>query len=259
MNDARPAAPQATGAAAPARAPGTAAVTRARSDAATALTIVYEDEHLLVVEKPSGLVVHPAYRHADGTFWDALVALFAARGSATRPHLLHRLDRDTSGLLCVPKHAEANRRLVRAMNRGRFRKGYLALVHGRPPHEGVVDAPLARDPRDRRLVCVRDDGRPARTRYRTLRRVAGYALLRVYLETGRTHQIRAHLRAIGHPIAGDPLYSEGSAIVGRLFLHADVLSFPHPYEPRPVDCRCPLPPDLRQAISALAASHHAAR
>jgi 23S rRNA pseudouridine1911/1915/1917 synthase len=225
------------------------------ADATSDLSILYEDEHLLVAEKRSGLVVHPAYRHADGTFWDALVALFAARGDGTRPFLLHRLDRDTSGLLCVPKHADANRRLVRALSRGEFTKGYLALVHGWPPSDGVIDAPLARDPRDRRLVCVRDEGKPARTLYRALRRAPGYCLLRIYPQSGRTHQIRAHLTAIGHPIAGDPLYSDGIAPVGRLFLHADLLRFPHPYERRVLVCRSPLPSDLRRALGALASRH----
>ncbi|HWE60121.1 MAG TPA: RNA pseudouridine synthase, partial [Chloroflexota bacterium] len=183
--------------------------------------------------------------------WNLLLARFEARGVGTRPYLLHRLDRDTSGLLCVPKHAAANRRLVRAMRHGRFTKGYLALVHGRPPLGGMIDAPLGRDATDRRLVRVREDGQAARTRYRTLRRLPDYTLLRVQLETGRTHQIRAHLAAIGHPIAGDPLYGPEPRAVERLFLHADTLIFPHPWAAGLVTCRSPLPPALRLALLTL--------
>src|SRR5579864_7324972 len=117
--------------------------------------IVYEDEDLLVVEKPSGMVVHPAYRNPDGTLWNLLAPRYSGHGAGTRLYLLHRLDRPTSGLLCLPKGAEANRALVRAMSQGRFVKGYLALVHGRPPIRGTIDAPLARDGADRRRVCVR--------------------------------------------------------------------------------------------------------
>src|SRR5713226_8136963 len=122
------------------------------------ITIVYEDGDVLVVEKPYGMVVHPAYRHAAGTLWDLLVPLFATRGLG-RPHLLHRLDRDTSGLLCVPKHLAAHRALERALRHGRFAKGYLALVHGSPPDAVTIDAPLARDPADRRRVIVLQEGK----------------------------------------------------------------------------------------------------
>ena len=138
------------------------------------------------------------------------------------------------------------------MIRGRYNKGYLALVHGRPPPLGVIDAPLARDQTDRRLVRVREDGQPARTHYRTLRRLPEYTLLRVRLETGRTHQIRAHLASIGHPIAGDPLYGPTPRVMERLFLHADTLIFPHPCAPRMVACRSPLPPTLRRTLCRLA-------
>jgi 23S rRNA pseudouridine1911/1915/1917 synthase len=215
--------------------------------------IVFEDGDLLVVEKPHGMVVHPAYLHPDGTFWDLLLPLFAERGLG-RPKLLHRLDRDTSGLLCVPKHPAAHRILERAIRGGRFHKEYLALVHGATPPDGSIDAPLGRDPDDRRRVCVRDDGRPARTRYRTVRRLPGFSLLRVTLETGRTHQIRAHLVSIGHPIAADPTYGTLIDAVPRLFLHADRLAFPHPSRRDLLHCRSPLPLDLRDALHHLASA-----
>lgn len=212
------------------------------------VTIVYEDHDLLVVEKPHGLVVHPAYRHPNGTLWDLLTPLFAAREIEERPRLLHRLDRDTSGLLCVPKQIAAHRFLERALQAGHFEKGYLAMVDGRPADTGMIDAPLGRAAEDRRRVVVRADGKHARTHYRTLRRLPGHALLRVRLETGRTHQIRAHLVHIGHPLAGDPLYNPGSTVAPRLFLHADRLAFPHPDGRRMIHCHSPLPFDLRLAL-----------
>lgn len=222
----------------------------------TGLQIHHEDDDLLVVEKPSGMVVHPAYRNPDGTLWDLLLPLFAARGLG-RPHLLHRLDRDTSGLLCVPKRLAAHRILERAIRGGRFQKRYLALVHGHPAPAAVIDAPLGRDPLDRRLVRVREDGQRARTLFRIVRRVPGYSLLRVTLETGRTHQIRAHLAAIGHPLAGDPLYGPRPPTLPRLFLHADRLAFPHPSRPGLLRCHSPLPPDLRLALHRLARADRA--
>lgn len=221
---------------------------------AASISIIYEDDDLLVVEKPHGLVVHPAYMHPDGTLWDLLVPLFQARGIAGRPGLLHRLDRDTSGLLCVPKLPAAHRALERALRAGRFTKGYLALVHGQPPLQDTIDAPLARDPANHRFVRVRPDGQPARTHYRTIRRLPDYALLRIRLETGRTHQIRAHLAAIGHPVAGDPLYGPNPPAVARLFLHADSLIFPHPDGLRTIACRSPLPHDLRCTLCHLVMS-----
>lgn len=217
------------------------------------VVIVYEDHDLLVVDKPHGLVVHPAYRHPDGTLWDLLTPLFAAREIDARPRLLHRLDRDTSGLLCVPKRIAAHRFLERALQAGRFEKGYLAMVDGWPPDVGTIDAPLGRAAEDRRRVVVRADGKPARTHYRTLRRLPGHALLRVRLETGRTHQIRAHLLHIGHPLAGDPLYNPGSTVAPRLFLHADRLGLPHPDGRRMIRCRSPLPPELRLTLCRLGA------
>jgi 23S rRNA pseudouridine1911/1915/1917 synthase len=231
------------------------------------IDVAYEDADLMVVVKPAGMVSHPAYRHADGTLWNALVDMFAARGLGDRPHLLHRLDRATSGLLCVPKHAAAHRSLERSMRRGSFDKRYLALVRGMPPVAGMIDAPLGRDPANTRQVCVREDGQPARTRFRVIKRFPGHALLRVTLETGRMHQIRVHLKHFGCPLVGDMVYGHiGQAAdlsredstgghmhleAARLFLHADRLAFPHPLRGDLVRCRAPLPSDLRGILGRL--------
>lgn len=227
---------------------------RPAPEASSVARIVYEDDDLLVVEKPAGMVTHPAYRHPDGTLWDLLVPLFAARGIADPPRLLHRLDRDTSGLLCVPKRLGAHRALQRALQVGRFRKEYLALVHGAAPRGGTIDAPLARDPANRRLVRVTPAGQAARTHYRALRRWPRFTLLRLRLETGRTHQIRAHLASIGHPVAGDPLYGPQPPAAPRMFLHADRLGFPHPAGGGPVRSRSRLQDDLRRLLRDLGAS-----
>lgn len=215
--------------------------------------VVYEDDDVVVVDKPHGLVTHPAYRHPDGTLWDQLVPWFLARGLHS-PGLLHRLDRDTSGLLCVPKHVHAHRVLERALRAGRFEKAYLALVHGITPAEGTIDAPLARDPLDRRRVCVTELGKPARTSYRVVRRVADYSLLRVELETGRTHQIRVHLAAIGHPLAGDTVYGVPNDGIPRLFLHAHRLSFPQMNKVGVTRVHAPLPQELRFLLHRLGES-----
>jgi 23S rRNA pseudouridine1911/1915/1917 synthase len=214
------------------------------------LVVVYEDDAVLVVDKPYGLVTHPAYRNPDGTLWDQLVPWFAARGLG-RPALLHRLDRATSGVLCVPKHLEAHRRLERALRAGRFEKGYLALARGRPDDAGTIDAPLARDPADRRRVVPCSAGKPARTQYNVVRRFPAHTLLRVTLETGRTHQIRAHLAMLGFPVAGDLVYGGADPALPRLFLHADRLAFPRVGGPGMVRCRAPLPMELRCVLHRL--------
>jgi len=214
------------------------------------LVVVYEDDDVVVVDKPPGLVTHPAYRNRDGTLWDLLVPWFTDRDLG-RPAMLHRLDRATSGLLCVPKHLEAHRGLERALRAGRFEKGYLALARGRTDDEGTIDAPLARDPADRRRVVPCGAGKPARTRYNVVRRFSAHTLLRVTPETGRTHQIRAHLAMLGYPVAGDPLYGGADPALSRLFLHADRLAFPRVGGPGMVRCRAPLPVELRCVLHRL--------
>lgn len=210
----------------------------------------------MVVIKPAGMVTHPAHRHPDGTLWNLLADLFAERGIPERPHLLHRLDRATSGLVCVPKRLPAHRSLERMLREGRFEKSYLALVEGVPPPRGTIAAPLGRDPVDRRRVCVRADGQGAVTHFSALRRFQHCTLLRVVLETGRMHQIRAHLAHIGHPVMGDIAYGGIAVESDRIFLHADRLAFPHPITRQRIDCRAPLPPDMRLALHR---SHQATR
>jgi RluA family pseudouridine synthase len=216
------------------------------------LQIAYEDDDLVVVVKPRGMVTHPAHAHPDGTLWNQLVDLFAARGLPDHPRLLHRLDRDTSGLICVPKRLAAHRALERALRAGRFEKYYLALAIGRMDAAGTIDVPLGRDPSDRRRVCVREDGRQARTHYKAIRRFHDYTLLRITLETGRTHQIRVHLAHTGHPLAGDSVYGEARPVCERLFLHADRLAFPHPVGNEMVRCHASLPEDLKLTLCRLA-------
>ena len=200
--------------------------------AAPAPDIVYEDDALLVVAKPAGLVTHPAYKHPDGTLCDAIFARQEARGEG-RPWLLHRLDRDTSGVVVFAKTAPTRRALVRQFERRTVQKQYLALTVGAPPAEtDEIVAPLMRDPNDRRRVVVHPEGQAAQTRYRTLDVVDAHALLLVEPLTGRTHQIRAHLTSIGAPLVGDTTYlapeSPARALAERALLHAWRLSVVHP-------------------------------
>lgn len=220
------------------------------------LSIVYEDDDVLVIDKPAGLVVHPAPGHPRGTLANAVLSHW--RGARTvgpeglRLGLVHRLDKDTSGLLVVARHPAAQASLVRQMKAGQVEKRYLALVRGQPsPPSGIIDAPIGRDPRDRTRMAVRPEGRPARTHYRTLELLGDYALVELRLETGRTHQIRVHLRAIGHPIVGDPVYGVADHRLGlrRQFLHATSLRFAHPRDGRPMTFESPLPPDLAAALA----------
>ena len=201
------------------------------------LSVVYEDEDLLVVDKPAGLVVHPAPGHATGTLVNALLhhaeALPGIAGVA-RPGLVHRLDKDTSGLLIVAKDDLAQSSLMAQLKARRVKKTYLALVQGSVAAEvGRIEAPIGRDPAERKRMAVVAGGREATTGYRVRERFAGWTLLEVDLVTGRTHQIRVHLAEIGHPIAGDPTYGNGTSRRGpegttRLFLHAWRVAFAHP-------------------------------
>jgi 23S rRNA pseudouridine1911/1915/1917 synthase len=217
------------------------------------LTIAYADDHLLVVDKPAGVVVHPAPGHAGGTLAHALAAAGAAGGEEDRPGIVHRIDRDTSGLLVVARTHETYERLQRLVRRRELTREYLALVAGRPrSRRGTIDAAIGRDRHDRlRHSLDTDTPRAAVTHFELEELLGRHALLRVRLETGRTHQIRVHLAAIDLPVAGDPTYGvPGDLGLERQFLHAARLAFAHPATGEAVDVSSPLPPDLAAALAA---------
>ncbi|HEV3284867.1 MAG TPA: RluA family pseudouridine synthase [Solirubrobacteraceae bacterium] len=219
-------------------------------NAGAQLRIAFEDEHLLVVDKPAGLVVHPARGHREDTL-SQLLAPQLAGGDPERAGIVHRLDRDTSGLLVVARSAEAHRLLQAALSARRIEREYLALVEGRPPaRTGTIEAPIGRDPRVRTRMAVGGAAaRDARTHFTLERALNGTSLLRLKLETGRTHQIRVHLQAIGHPVVGDPEYGTAGMLgLERQFLHSARLSFDHPITGERVDVSSPLPPDLKTAL-----------
>jgi len=221
--------------------------------------IVWEDEHLLVVDKPAGVVVHPARGHRGATLAEALagrISIAPTPEEAGRAGIVHRLDKDTSGLLVVAKSEAVHRALQELIRRRALRREYLALVEGCPPaRSGTIDAPIGRDRRVRtRMSTDTDVPRAARTHFELERALSGFALLRVTLETGRTHQIRVHLKAIGHPVAGDPEYgTAGQLGLRRQFLHAARLAFAHPVTGESVDAASPLPADLQAVLDRLSA------
>jgi 23S rRNA pseudouridine1911/1915/1917 synthase len=212
--------------------------------------IAYEDEHLLIVDKEAGLVVHPARGHSEGTLAQ-LLADSARGGDPERAGIVHRLDRDTSGLLVVARSEEAHRALQAALARRQIAREYLALVQGRPPaRTGTIEAPVGRSPRARTRMSIGGAGaREARTHFTLERALAGTSLLRMRLETGRTHQIRVHLGAVGLPVCGDPVYGLAGVFgLERQFLHACRLAFEHPITGARVDVSSPLPADLQRAL-----------
>jgi 23S rRNA pseudouridine1911/1915/1917 synthase len=214
-------------------------------------TVAYQDEHLIVIDKGPGLVVHPARGHREDTLAQQLAPLLAG-GDAERTGIVHRLDRDTSGLMVVSRSEQAHRRLQAELAARRIEREYLALVEGRPPaRTGTIEAPIGRDPRVRIRMAVGGAGaRDARTHFTLERAFGGTSLLRLRLETGRTHQIRVHLQAIGHPVCGDPEYgTPGLLGLERQFLHATRLAFAHPITGAPVEVLSPLPADLEAALS----------
>ena len=236
--------------------PAVARTHRSTSPAAPApqLTIVHEDEWLAVVDKPAGLVVHPAPGHPDGTLVDALRArgsTWSLLGGAERAGIVHRLDRDTSGLLVVAKTEAAHRSLADQLHRRILGRMYWAVVHGGFREEtGTIDAPIARDRHDRKRMAVMDGGRAAITDFRVAERLSGMTRLEVRLRTGRTHQIRVHLAYIRHPIAGDPVYGRGGA-PDRPALHAAELTFLHPLDETVHTFTSPLPDDLAAYVGEL--------
>ena len=217
-----------------------------------AVGIVHRDRHLLVVDKPAPLVVHPAPGHRDGTLVNALLALVPelATAGTERPGIVHRLDKDTSGLMAVALTDAAHRSLARQIKERQVRKRYLALVNGVVlPETGELSGPIARHPRDRKRMAVVLHGREALTRYRTVRRFGEYTLVEVMPVTGRTHQIRVHFASIGHPLVGDRVYGRSSPLLNRHFLHAAGLGlFLPPHEERWCEFTAPLPEELRRVL-----------
>jgi 23S rRNA pseudouridine1911/1915/1917 synthase len=215
--------------------------------------VPYEDEQLLVVDKPAGVVVHPARGHLTGTLAQALEGTAEGGEDGWRAGLVHRLDRDTSGLLVVAKSDAIHAALKEALQRREITREYLALVEGRPPaRTGTIDAPIGRDRRVRtRMSTDTDNPREACTHFEIAEALQRFTLLRVTLETGRTHQIRVHLQAINHPVAGDPDYGHAGLLgLQRQFLHAARLAFTHPVTGAPIEVESPLPADLAAALAA---------
>lgn len=231
------------------------------------LTIVYQDADLVVIDKPAGLVVHPAAGHYEGTLVNALlhhIPDLSGIGGVMRPGIVHRLDKDTSGLMIVAKHDAAHRALSAALKKRTIKRRYLVAAWGHLlEDEQMVDAAIARSPNDRKRMAILENGRPAKTRFRRLERWKAADLLVAELQTGRTHQIRVHLLSIGHGVVGDKLYAptgergitgqnsgwarEFARRVPRQFLHATELAFRHPRSEEVLRFRSPLPPDLQPA------------
>ncbi|HUR81180.1 MAG TPA: RluA family pseudouridine synthase [Thermoanaerobaculia bacterium] len=232
------------------------------------LAVIYEDADVVVVDKPAGLVVHPAAGHADSTLVNALlfhVKDLSGVGGEIRPGIVHRLDKDTSGVMVIAKHDEAHRKLTANWNSERVRKEYVALVYGTPASDrGTVEAAIGRDPRDRKRMAVISGGRNAITDYEVAERLRYASLLRCRLRTGRTHQIRVHMKHLGHPIVGDPLYSGPQwrgipdkkiqkvlSSLERQMLHAAKITFEHPRTGATVSYEAPVPEDFRAVLATL--------
>lgn len=219
------------------------------------LDLVYEDDDLLVVDKPAGLVVHPGAGHRGDTLADALAALaprLEGVGGPLRAGIVHRLDKDTSGLIVVAKHESAHARLAAQFQERGVTKAYTALVHGYvTPAEALVEARIGRDPAHRQRMALVSSGREAMTRYRVTARYDGYSLLDVRPTTGRTHQIRVHMAALGHPVAGDSTYGSAEERVGRHFLHARMLGFSQPTTGERLELHSALPQELQDFQDSL--------
>ncbi len=220
------------------------------------ISILYEDNDLMVVDKPWGLTVHPAPGHPSHTLVNALLALrpnLSGIGGVQRPGIVHRLDKDTSGLMMVAKNDAAHHSLADQLQQRMIHKRYLALVWGRPnPEKGVVEGPIDRDPRNRKRMAVVPGGRESTTNYATLEVFPEVSLVEARPVTGRTHQIRVHLTSIGHPLVGDALYSsKKTSLVERQFLHAETLEFQLPSTGKKMVVSAPLPPDLQGALEFL--------
>ena len=219
------------------------------------LAIVFEDEWLIVVDKPAGMPVHPGPGHPDSTLVNAVLGLrpqVEGVGGVMRPGLVHRLDKDSSGLLVLAKTDAAHAALSGQMKARQFAKGYLALVHGAlSPPEAVIDAPIGRDPTNRKRMAVAAAGKSAVTVYSTESSYPKHTLARVTPETGRTHQIRVHFASIGYPLVGDGLYGRPDPDLPRHFLHADRIGFRHPISDKPLEFRSGLPDELQRFVDSL--------
>ena len=221
------------------------------------LDIVYEDSDLLVVDKPAGMTVHPAPGHPDGTLVNAVLAHcpdLQGIGGTVRPGIVHRLDRDTSGLLVIAKNDQAHRALSEQLKARQFDKVYLALTHGSvTPAEAIIDAPIGRSNANRQRMAVVDNGREAITRYRVLRHFQSHSLVEVKLTTGRTHQIRVHFASLGYPLVGDATYGKPDSRLNRQFLHATTLGFTHPADNEYREFSSPLPDELQAYLQYIEA------
>jgi 23S rRNA pseudouridine1911/1915/1917 synthase len=235
---------------APPRAPRSAAPAAQRMP----LEIVFEDRDVIVIDKPAGLVVHPGAGVPDRTLMNALLAHAPELASVPRAGIVHRLDKDTSGLLVVARNVVAQAKLAEQLASRTVRRVYLALVHGDPPSGGMIDAPVGRDVRARTRMAVTRRGKDARTRYRVLERYGRAALVECRLETGRTHQIRVHFQHIRHPLIGEPVYRRGTrhaVSFPRQALHAAELELVHPRTGKTVQWRSPLPADMAALLERL--------
>jgi 23S rRNA pseudouridine1911/1915/1917 synthase len=229
------------------------------------LEIVFADEEIIVLNKPAGLVVHPAAGHADGTLVNALLHFDSRLARVPRAGIVHRLDKDTTGLMVVARNLRAHKHLVEELQQRTVRREYQAVVHGVITAGGTVDAPIGRHMRDRVRMCVRDDGKPATTHYRVIKRYREHTHVQLKLESGRTHQIRVHMQYIRHPIVGDPVYGGRQRIPARAekalveqlrtfkrqALHACRLSLVHPQTGKQLTWRAPLPGDMVQLLAEL--------
>ncbi|MCE9640808.1 MAG: 23S rRNA pseudouridine(1911/1915/1917) synthase RluD [Betaproteobacteria bacterium] len=224
-----------------------------------ALEVIHEDAAVLVIAKPAGLVVHPGRGNWSGTLLNALLAHSPQLATLPRAGIVHRLDKETSGLLVVAKTLEAQTSLVRQLQARTVKREYLALVHGRVTRDGKVEAPIGRHPVQRTRMAVAARGRPSTTHYEVLQHFAHATLLRCRLETGRTHQIRVHMQSLGHPLVGDPVYGKKRSIdpllgaFPRQALHAERLEFQHPVSDETVAWQAPAPPDMRALLATLKA------
>ncbi|EPH95469.1 pseudouridine synthase, RluA family [Enterococcus faecalis 13-SD-W-01] len=224
------------------------------------LEIVYEDQDVAVINKPQGMVVHPSAGHAHGTLVNALmyhIKDLSTINGVIRPGIVHRIDKDTSGLLMVAKNDHAHEALAKQLKDKTSLRRYVALVHGEISHEkGEINAPIGRSKVNRKMQSVREDGKPAVTHFTVLERFEGFTLVELQLETGRTHQIRVHMQYIGYPLAGDPVYGPKKTLKGHgQFLHAKMLGFTHPTTQQQMVFEAPLPEIFEKTLDKLRKSH----